>query len=95
MVMLYHPHELKQWIDNQSDRMRVEHVQMVTPPHINGQSTWLMEPLTMAGIVEDPSDFSHYPIYQVANGNIYSLRDNFEAGIDPYVKLFSAERDLR
>lgn len=95
MVMLYHAHELKQWIDNQSNRMRVEQVQMVTPPHINGQSTWLMEPLTMAGIAEDPSDFSHFLIYQVESGSIYSLRDNFEVDINPFVILFSSERDLR
>ncbi|WP_193385807.1 MULTISPECIES: polysaccharide deacetylase family protein [Pseudomonas] len=95
MIMLYHAHELKQWIDNQSNRMRVEQVQMVTPPHINRQSTWLMEPLTMAGIVEDPKDFSHFLIYQVENGSIYSLRDTYEAGINPFAILYSAERDLR
>lgn len=95
MLMLYHAHELKQWIDNQSTRMWVEQVQLVTPPYMNGQSTWLMEPLAMVEIVEDPRDGSQFPIYQVAKGNIYSLRDNFEAGAKRGVKLFLAERDLR
>ncbi|WP_324743278.1 hypothetical protein [Pseudomonas veronii] len=95
MLMLYHAHELKQWTDNQSNRMRVEQVQVVTPPHMNGQSTWLMEPLMMAGIVEDPRDHSHYLIYQVESGTIYSLRDKFEPDVKPFVKLFLAEQDLR
>jgi len=95
MLMLYHAHELKQWIDNQSRRMRVEQVQLVTPPYMNGKSTWLMEPLTMAGIVADPRDASHFLVYQVANGAIYSLRDKVEAGLRPFKILFSSELDLR
>jgi hypothetical protein len=49
MLMMYHVHELKQFIDAQSNRVWVEQVQLVTPPHMNGQSIWLMEPLNRYG----------------------------------------------
>lgn len=95
MLMLYHAHELKQCIDEQSHRMWVEQVQLVTPPHVNGHSTWLMEPLTMVGIVANPRDDSHFLIYQVASGTTYSLRNDVKAGLKPFKILFSDERDLR
>jgi hypothetical protein len=95
MLMMYHAHELKQFIDAQSKRVWVEQVQLVTPPHMNGQSTWLMEPLTMAGIVMDPRDGSHFLVYQVAGGATYSLRDNTDTNLEPFRVLFSGERDLR
>lgn len=95
MLMMYHVHELKQFIDAQSNRVWVEQVQLVTPPHMNGQSIWLMEPLTMAGIVMDPRDGSHFFVYQVAGGATYSLRDDADANLKPYRVLFSGERDLR
>ncbi|QXH43840.1 hypothetical protein KSS89_24470 [Pseudomonas sessilinigenes] len=95
MLMMYHVHELKQFIDAQSNRMWVEQVQLVTPPHMNGQSIWLMEPLTMAGIVMDPRDGSHFFVYEVAGGVTYSLRDDADANLKPFRVLFSGERDLR
>ncbi|MDB1111350.1 hypothetical protein [Pseudomonas extremaustralis] len=95
MLMMYHAHELKQFIDAQSNRVWVEQVQLVTPPHMNGQPTWLMEPLTMAGIVMDPWDGSHFFVYQVARGVIYSLRDDADMNLKPFRILFSDERDLR
>ena len=95
MLMMYHVHELKQFIDAQSNRVWVEQVQLVTPPHMNGQSIWLMEPLTMAGIVMDPRDESHFFVYQVAGGATYSLRDDADANLKPFRVLFSGERDLR
>jgi hypothetical protein len=95
MLMMYHVHELKQFIDAQSNRVWVEQVQLVTPPYMNGQSIWLMEPLTMAGIVMDPRDESHFFVYQVASGATYSLRDDADANVKPFRVLFSGERDLR
>ncbi|WP_455828306.1 hypothetical protein [Pseudomonas capeferrum] len=95
MLMMYHAHELKQFIDAQSDRVWVEEVQLVTPPHVNKQSTWLMEPLTMAGIATAPQDGSNVLVYQVASGTIYSLRDDLDKNLAPYSILFSAERDLQ
>jgi hypothetical protein len=95
MLMMYHAHELRQFIDAQSNRVWVEQVQLVTPPHMNGQSIWLMEPLTMAGVVMDPRDGSHFIVYQVAGGVTYSLRDDADAGLTPFRILFSDERDLR
>lgn len=95
MLMMYHAHELKQFIDAQSDRVWVEEVQLVTPPHVNKQSSWLMEPLTMAGIATDPQDGSNFLVYQVASGTIYSLRDDLDKNLAPYSILFSSERDLQ
>lgn len=95
MLMMYHAHELKQFIDAQSNRVWVEQVQLVTPPHMNGQSIWLMEPLTMAGIVMDPRDGSHFFVYQVASGATYSLKDDADANLKPFRVLFSGARDLR
>lgn len=95
MFMMYHAHELKQFIDAQSDRVWVEQVQLVTPPHVNGQSAWLMEPLVKVAIVADPVDGSHCLIYQVASGSSYSLRDDLNKNLDPVCTLFSEARDLR
>lgn len=95
MLMMYHAHELKQLVDAQSNRVWVEQVQLVTPPHVNRQSTWLMEPLTMAGIAADPQDGSYFLVYQVASGTVYSLRDDFDKSLAPFSILFSDVRDLR
>lgn len=95
MIMLYHPRELSHWINNQSSRMRVEHVQMVTPPYMNGKTTWVMEPIKMIALVEDPGDKSQFLIYQVANGSKYSMKEKFDAHLKPIEILFEAERDLR
>lgn len=95
MLMIYHAHELKQFVDEQSDQTWLEQVQLVTPPHMNGQSGWLMEPLTMAGIVVDPRDGSHFLVYQVESGAIYSLRDDADVSLEPFSILFSAENDIR
>lgn len=95
MIMIYHAHELKQFIDAQSDRSWVEQVQLVTPPHVNRTSTWMMEPLAIVGIVADPRDGSHFPTFKVANGTTYSLRGDVDTDLAPYRIMFSAERDLR
>lgn len=95
MLMMYHVHELKQFIDAQSNRVWVEQVQLVTPPHMNGRSTWIMEPLSMAGIVFDPRSGDHFVAYKIENGSVYSLRDDVEPNL-PFSKiLFHAQRDLR
>ncbi|MFK3789189.1 MULTISPECIES: hypothetical protein [unclassified Pseudomonas] len=95
MLMIYHAHELKEFIDAQSIRMRVEQVHLVTPPQVNGHPTWLMEPLMMAGIVTDPRDGSHFIVYQVEGGMRYSLRDDADVHLEPFEILFSDERDLK
>ncbi|UUJ40908.1 hypothetical protein L1A22_00885 [Pseudomonas extremaustralis] len=95
MFMMYHAHELKQFIDAQSNRVWVEQVQLVTPPHVNGQPIWLMEPLVKVAIVADPMDGSHCLVYQVASGATYSLRDDLDKNLAPICTLFSEERDLR
>lgn len=95
MLMMYHADELKNVIDAQSHRMRVKQVQLVTPSHINGQPNWLMEPLTMVGIVEHPWDASHFLVYKVESGSIYSLRNDVDVDLAPFKILFSGERDLR
>jgi len=95
MLMIYHAHELKEFIDAQSIRMRVEQVYLVTPPQVNGQIRWLMEPLMMAGIVADPQDGSHFIVYQVESGMKYSLRDGADVHLKPFEVLYSDERDLK
>lgn len=95
MLMMYHAHELKQFIDAYSNRVRVEQVHLVTPPHVNGQSIWLMEPLTMVGIAQHSRDGSHFLVYQVESGAVYSLSDEAEAHQKPSQILFSSERDIR
>lgn len=94
MLMVYHAHELRQFIDAQPRRMWVEQVQLVIPPHMSGNSNWMMEPLAMAGIVEDPRDESHFIVYKTASGTIYTLRDDADATIEPFKILFSSDRDL-
>ncbi|MHA6575417.1 hypothetical protein [Pseudomonas yamanorum] len=95
MLMMYHVHELKQFIDAQSNCVWVEQVQLVTPPYMNGKLVWLMEPLVQAGVVEDPRDGAHFVVYKVANGGRYSLRDDADVNLPLLKILFSSERDLR
>ena len=95
MLMLYHAHELKQLIDKQSDRVWVEQVQFVTPPYMNGQSKWVMEPLKQVSLVEDPIDQSRFPVFEVASGAIYSLREDIDLNSSSVQVLFCAEDDLR
>ncbi|OAE12363.1 hypothetical protein AZH11_12905 [Pseudomonas simiae] len=95
MLMMYHVHELKQFIDAQSNCAWVEQVQLVTPPHMNGHLSWLMEPLIEAGLVEDPRDGAHFVVYKVASGSMYSLRNDADVNLPPLKILFSSGRDLR
>ncbi|WP_426117056.1 hypothetical protein [Pseudomonas sp. DSP3-2-2] len=95
MLMLYHAHELRQLIDNQSARVWVEQAQFVTPPYMNGQSQWVMEPLKRVSLVEDPVDKARFPVFEVASGAIYSLRGETRLDLTPVEVLFSAEDDLR
>lgn len=95
MLMLYHAQELRQLIDHQSARLWVEQVQFVTPPYMNGQSRWVMEPLKRVSLVEDPVDKARFPVFEVASGTIYSLRGDTRLDLTPVEVLFSAEDDLR
>jgi len=73
MLMLNHAHDLKKIIDDQSNLAWVEEVQLVTPAHVNGHSTWLMEPLKEICIVRDgPAGDPGY-LYKVADGVSYSM----------------------
>lgn len=95
VLMLYHAQELRQLIENQSSGLWVEHVQFVTPPYMNGQSQWVMEPLKQVSMVEDPVDKARFPVFEVASGAIYSLRGETRLDLSPVEILFSAEDDLR
>lgn len=95
MLMLYHAQELRQLIDNQSARLWVKQVQFVTPPYMNGQSQWVMEPLKRVSLVEDPVDKARFPVFEVASGAIYSLKGDMRLDLTPVEILFSAEDDLR
>ncbi|WP_330565726.1 hypothetical protein [Pseudomonas yamanorum] len=95
MLMMYHVHELKHFIDAQSNYVWTEQVQLVTPPYMNGKLIWLMEPLVQASVVEDPRDGAHFVVYKVASGSMYSLRDDADVNLPPLKILFSDERDLR
>lgn len=95
MLMLYHATELKQLIGHQSDRFWVEQAQFVTPPYMNGQCQWVMEPLKKVSLVEAPTDSEPFPIFEVASGAIYSLRGDLDLDLPLVQVLFSAETDLR
>lgn len=95
MFMMHHLYEVKQFLDAQTDRVWVEQLLFVTPPYMNGKPTWQMEPLEMAGIVEDPKDGSHFVVCRVASGSTYTLRDDVDITSLPFRVLFSRERDLR
>ncbi|AYW41105.1 hypothetical protein ACIGKL_16340 [Pseudomonas sp. NPDC077186] len=96
MLMLHHAHDLKKIIDDQSNLAWAEEVQLVTPAHVNGHSTWLMEPLKEICIVRDGPTGDPGYLYKVANGVSYSMhhRRNLEALIVTDV-IFSAEMHLR
>ncbi|UNM22852.1 hypothetical protein K0P33_16055 [Pseudomonas sp. ArH3a] len=95
MLMLYHAHELKQYVDYQSTRTWIEQVQLVTPPHMNGQTRWLMEPLQQVSLVEAPTDGAHFLVFTVTSGSTYSLRDDLDLKLPAFRVLFCAETDLR
>lgn len=95
MFMMNHIHEVKQFLDAQSNRVWVEQLLFVTPPYMNGKLSWQMEPLEMAGIAEDPKDGSHFVVCRVASGSTYSMRDDVDLTLPPFRVLFSRERDLR
>jgi len=95
MLMMYHVHELKELVDAQSNRVWLEEVQVVTPPHMNGSPTWTMEPLSVAGIVADPKSGDHFAVYKTEAGSVYSLRDNIDPNLPFFRVLFCAQRDIR
>lgn len=95
MLMMYHVHELKQLIDAQSNRVWVKQMQLVIPPHMNGRSSWIMEPLSIAGIIADPRSGEHFVAYKIESGSVYSLRDDVDPNLPFYKMLFHAQRDLR
>ncbi|MGF0238076.1 hypothetical protein ACQR3P_04185 [Rhodococcus sp. IEGM1300] len=95
MLMLYHAHELKQYVDYQSTRTWIEQVQLVTPPYMNGQARWLMEPLQQVSLVEAPTDGAHFLVFKVTSGSTYSLRGDLDLTLPAMHVLFCAETDLR
>ncbi|MDP5764872.1 hypothetical protein [Pseudomonas aeruginosa] len=95
IMMINHAEDLKAIIDEQSPLAWLEQVQVVTPPHINGQSRWLMEPLEAIHIIDDQSG-SEDVLYVLSNGSSYSI--HLKQPPQDYVvvqTLFSAKRDLR
>jgi hypothetical protein len=96
MLMLNHAHELRDIIDTQSNAFWVEQVQLVSPPYLNGQSRWLMEPLEEICVVRDGPDGVPGYLYKVANGVSYSMHcsSNRESLVETNV-VFSAALHLR
>lgn len=72
-LMLNTAQDLRDIVDSQSNLAWVEQVQLVTPPHLNGQSRWLMEPLEEICVVKDRRDGVPGHLYKVANGVSYSM----------------------
>lgn len=96
MLLLNHAHDLRDIIDAQSNLIWVEQVQLVTPPYLNGQSRWLMEPLEEICVVRDGPDGIPGYLYKVANGVSYSMHcsSNRESLVETNV-VFSAALHLR
>lgn len=96
MLMVHHAHDLRKIVDDQSNLAWVEQVQLVTPPHLNGQPRWLMEPLEEVCVVRDGPDGNPGYLYKVANGVSYSMHcsDNRDSLVETNV-VFSAEVHLR
>ena len=95
ILMIHHAEDLKAIIDEQSSRAWLEQVQVVTPPHINGQSHWLMEPLEAIHVIDDMSGAEDV-LYMLSNGGSYSIR--LKQQPQDYIvtqTLFCATRDLR
>lgn len=95
IMMIHHAEDLKAIIDEQSPLAWLEQVQVVTPPHINGQSRWLMEPLEAIHVIDDKTG-SEDVLYILSNGSSYSI--HLKQQPQDYVvvqTLFSAKRDLR
>lgn len=96
MLMLNHAHELRKIIEDQSNLAWVEQVQFVTPPHLNGQSMWLMEPLEEVCVVRDGPEGDPGYLYKVANGASYSMHpSNHKESLTVVNVIFSAGQHLR
>lgn len=73
MVMLPHAHDLKNFIDQQSNFFWVEQVQVVTPPSVNGRATWLMQPLAELSLIYNQSAAELDCFCTVVNGEVFTL----------------------
>ena len=94
-LMLHHAHDLRKIIDGQSNLTWVEQAQLVTPPHMNGQSRWLMEPLDEVCVVRDGPDGDPGYLYKVASGASYSMHpSNHKESLIVINLIFSAGQHL-
>jgi len=70
-------------------------VQIVTPAHLNGHSTWLMEPLKEVCLMQDEAG-ERGLLFKVENDVRYSLHPQCNLEHLRVIKvLFSAESDLQ
>lgn len=95
-LMLHHAHDLRKLVEDQSNLAWVEQAQLVTPPHLNGQSRWLMEPLEEVCVVQDGPEGVPGYMYKVTAGASYSMHpSNHKESLIVTNVIFSAGQHLR
>jgi len=74
MMMIHHAHELREMVDRQSNLIWIEQVQFVSPPHLNGLSRWMMEPLMKIDVLALSGAENAYGLrVDVTGGHSYFL----------------------
>lgn len=95
MLMLPHAQDLKRVICEQSRVQWVDQVQLLTPPHINGGSSWVMEPLEELSLLRHRDSGERDFLYRVSSGQRYTMHGPKSLDFfDVIETLFSAEESL-
>jgi len=95
MMMIHHAHELRELVDRQSNLSWLEQVHFVCPPHMNGTSSWTMEPLIKISVLTFPNSEDYDLQINVAEGHSYFLNGigNATACTVAHI-LYDATRDI-
>jgi hypothetical protein len=96
MMMIHHAHELRELVDRQSNLIWIEQVQFVSPPHVNGLSMWMMEPLLKVVVLALPGPENTYGLrVDVAGGRSYFINGADQSRSEEVVNvLFDAKGHL-
>lgn len=97
MMMIHHAHELRQLVDRQSNLIWLEQVEFVSPPHVNGLSRWMMQPLLKILVLAQLGAESAYGLrVDVAGGHSYFLNGGEALQSANVINvLFDADKHLR
>lgn len=96
MLMIPAVPALQQLLDEQNERSWLAQAFLVTPGHVNGSGSWMMEPLVEVNVALDEEDGQLGYVYKVEGGHCYSTHPNAQRNnLRTSRTIFSADRHLR